>query len=303
MIPKKIKTLFIAATAICLLLSAGTAAFAQMESSILFVAPHRILMNPTEKVEVINVANKSDQTHRYDLTLIDQVMNDQGMTLRQDTFDYSAKRMIRFVPKRFTLKPGERQIVRVMVKRPEGLADGDYHSHLLFREVPLSVQDKQTLKDVRSEQNKEKKVNFEIRALYGVAVPIVVQHGKIESDILLGDASFIPATDKVTASLSVKFERTGNAEAAGQVGLSYIKAEGGEPIQLIEPIWVRLYHEVNTVTRNIQIKDMPEGVKLSGGKIVLTLSKAGAEIAVPTADGKQLETKTEDSVIKEIQLP
>lgn len=307
---QKITSLFSALAVIGGLFAASGLAFAQMESSVLFVAPHRVIMDPSEKVEVLNVANKSEKTHRYDLTLIDQVMNERGMTLRQDTFEYSAKRMIRFVPKRFTLKPGERQVVRVMVKRPEGLADGDYHSHLLFREVPLSVQDKQALKDERSAENKEKSVTFEIRALYGVAVPIIVQQGKVESDISLGDVRLIPAGDKTLPALEIDFARTGNAEAASQVSASFVK-DGGKPVELLGPTWVRIYREVSKVTRRIELKNIPSDVTLSGGKIVLSLTKGGdkeeaaAPAPAPSADGKPapVAAETQNVITKEIQVP
>lgn len=311
---QKITSLLSAFAVIGALFAATGVAFAQMESSVLFVAPHRVIMDPSEKVEVINVANKSEQTHRYDLTLIDQVMNERGMTMRQDSFDYSAKRMIRFVPKRFTLKPGERQVVRVMVKRPEGLADGDYHSHLLFREVPLSVQDKQALKDERAAQEKEKSVTFEIRALYGVAVPIIVQQGKVESGMSMGDARFVPGDDKSQAALEVDFERTGNAEAAGQVTINLIK-DGADPVELVSPMWVRIYREVSKVTRKITLKDLPAGTSLSGGKIVLTLTlgdeKQEPQAPAVAADGKPVAgqpapaagTHTQNVLTKEIQIP
>lgn len=309
---QKITSLLSALAVIGGLFAASGLAFAQMESSVLFVAPHRVIMDASEKVEVLNVANKSEKTHRYDLTLIDQVMNERGMTLRQDTFEYSAKRMIRFVPKRFTLKPGERQVVRVMVKRPEGLADGDYHSHLLFREVPLSVQDKQALKDERNAENKEKSVTFEIRALYGVAVPIIVQQGKVESDISLGDVRLIPASDKTLPALEIDFTRSGNAEAASQVSASFVKA-GGKPVELLGATWVRIYREVNKVTRRIELKNIPSDVTLSEGKIILTLTKGGdkeeaatpAPAPTPTADGKPapVAAETQNVITKEIQVP
>ena len=270
----------------CFLLT-GSLAFAGMESSVLFVAPHRVVIKSDEKVEVVNVANKSDKTHRYDLTLIDQVMNDQGQTLRQDTFEYSVKRMVRFVPKRFTLKPGERQVVRIMVKRPADLADGDYHSHLLFREVPLSVEDKKDLKDER-EDSGEKKATFEIRALYGIAVPIIVQQGKLESDIALNDVKIVPASDKAPQSVSIDLTRSGNAEAAVQVAVKYVKPTGGDPVELTSPVWVRMYREVERVTKTIEMKDLPEGVKLAGGKLVVSLTKqagtAGSESSTSTRE-------------------
>lgn len=257
---------FITFLTLCfVLLLAPLSAFAQ--STILFVSPSRVQIASDENIASINVANQSEEERRYDLTVVDQVMNEDGLTSRKETFDYSAKRMLRFVPKRFTLKPGERQIVRVMARRPQDLPDGDYHSHLLFREVPLGQKSKADIEAERSEQ----KVQFEIRALYGIAVPVIVQKGAISSDIDLGNAYYVPASDGAPAHLAVELERSGNAEGAGRLYVEYVPGEGGEPVEVTPSLWIPIYREVDTLTKRIPLANLPEGVNLSSGKIVLTL--------------------------------
>lgn len=237
------------------------------QSTILFVSPSRVQISSGENVASINVANQSNEERRYDLTVVDQVMNADGLTSREETFEYSAKRMLRFVPKRFTLKPGERQIVRVMARRPDSLTDGDYHSHLLFREVPLGKQSKDDVEAERSQQ----KVQFEIRALYGIAVPIIVQKGAISSDLDLGNAYYVPASDGAPAHLAVELNRTGNAEAAGRLYVEWMPTGGGEAVELINSLWVPVYREVDMLTKRIPLNNLPSGVNLSAGKVVITL--------------------------------
>lgn len=241
---------------------------AQTEGSVLFVAPYRVVITPDEKVAVINVANQSAETRRYDLTLVDQVMNETGMTQRVDTFDYSVKRMVRFVPKRFTLKPGERQTIRVLAQRPADLEDGDYHSHLLFREVPLNLRDKESLKQERAEA--EQSVSFEIRTLYGVAVPIIVQQGAISSSVILENASLSTPADGTTKNLVLDLKRKGNAEASAKVNVSYV-ADGAESVSIIDPQWIRMYREVDTIRKTLPLTKMPEGAQ--GGKLVISILK------------------------------
>lgn len=262
---------FLASALFMMMSSMAFNAAAQSEGSVLFVAPHRVVFSPETRVEVLNVANKSSKTHRYDLTVIDQVMDEKGVTKRQDTFDYSAKKMLRFVPKRFTLKPGERQVVRVMVMRPEGLQPGDYHSHLLFREVPLGSRDKERLREERG--GEDKALSFEIRALYGVAVPIVVQHGKVESSIDITGKRIIPGDEK---ALEIVFNRKGNAETAGRLSVTY-EREGEKPLHLIDPQWVRIYREVDTITRQWPLSSLPQNAR--GGKIVIKFFAGESEDA------------------------
>jgi len=238
-------------------------------SSVLFVSPNRLLIPSADKITEINVSNKSDVARRYDIEVVDQAMNDDGLTQRVETFEYSAKRMLRFVPKRFTLQPGERQTVRIMAQRPSDLADGDYHSHMLFREVPLSDLDKA---DLATERGTEKSAQFEVRALYGVAVPVIVQHGKIEAEMNLGAVNYIPASDGAPAHLAVELTRTGNAEASGHLKIEFQK-EGSPAIALITGQWIPIYREQPKIARRIPLTALPNGESLSGGIVTLTLTR------------------------------
>lgn len=257
--------IFILAVLMCTMLPQSPVQGQQSEGSVLFVAPHRLIVKPDETVGVLNVSNKSDKPRRYDLTIVDQVMDTTGVTQRKDTFEYSAKRMAKFVPKRFTLEPGGRQTVRVMITRPADLKDGDYHSHLLFREVPLSTKDKKQLEAERKDAGQG--VSFEIRTLYGIGVPMIVQHGKVEEDIELGEAKV--RTGEGGKTLEIAFRRLGNSEAAGKLSVDYVGA-GKEPVAVIDPQWVRIYREVDAITKTFSL-NLPEDA--AGGKLVITLVK------------------------------
>ena len=147
-------------------------------SSLLFVAPHRAIITPGERTTEVTVANHSDYKRRYEITMIDSVMTETGATKRVNTFEYSAKRMIRYVPRSVELAPGERQTVRLMVRRPKDLADGDYHSHLLFRE--------KAVEEEAAPGGENQKFTFQVGAQYGVAIPVIVQQGTIESAVEVG---------------------------------------------------------------------------------------------------------------------
>lgn len=235
-----------------------------MEGSVLFVAPHRLIITPGEKSETINVSNKSSEARRYDLSLVDQVMTPEGVTQRADNGPYSAKKLLDYRPKRFTLKPGDSQVVRVVVSRPAGLADGDYHSHLMFREVPLGKKDKENLP--QETKASDKTVTFEIRTLYGLGVPIIVQQGKVAADIDMGDPA-VGSGGKGNV-LSVTFTRSGNAEAAGKISAEYV--QGGKAVSVLDPQWVRMYREADKISKKFDLK-LPANA--SGGKLIVSLTR------------------------------
>ena len=242
---------------LCVLLIASifaNDAYAQRKDSVLFVAPTRLEMGPKDRIKTVVVTNKSERARRYDINIIEQEMNEQGLTETVEQFKYSAKSMLRFVPKRFTLEPNERQVVRVMVRRKANIEDGDYHSHMLFREVPVRPEKKKELIDTTKQQ-----ASFSIPALYGLAIPVVVQQGNIESDVKITDAKLIN-----NESLAISFDRSGNAEGTGRITVEY----GGKSIAQRQ--WIRIYRERDTITRLVKL-DVPEGVTLSGGEIKIDL--------------------------------
>lgn len=253
--------------------ASGQSLAAESEGTVLFIAPSRLTIAPGQSIAVIDTSNKSKVARRYDLTVIDEAMSPQGALERVDTFPYSVKHMLRFQPKRFTLQPGEDQTVRIMIVRPHDLADGDYHSHLLFREVPLDEKSEQQLEAERKTAAAEagKSVSFEIRTLYGVGVPIVVQQGKIVSDINMGEPKLGTTPDGKFRQLTIAFTRSGNAEAVALLTANYVQP-GKAPVPAMPQQWVRLYREANTVTRSIPLINLPAGAK--GGKIELSLARS-----------------------------
>ena len=262
---KKITLVALALVTLC----STTASHA--EGAILFVSPHRVVLEPRERTDVVSIANQSDRERKYEMIAVDQVMNENGVTQRKDTFQYSAKRMLRFVPQRVTLKPGERQIVRIMARRPADLDDGDYHSHLLFREVPnkdetAELAGKQSDVKVKADSG-AKTLSFNIGTYFGVAIPVIVQKGQVESAISMGQIEVAPRSDGKVLFASVPFTRTGNAEASGFLKI-YIQDATGEAISS-QVVWVRVYREVDEIIRKISV-NLPETIP-SGSKVKFDL--------------------------------
>lgn len=239
------------------------------DGAILFVSPHRVVIGSGDRTDVVSIANQSDRERKYEMIAVDQVMNENGTTQRKDTFPYSAKRMLRFVPQRVTLKPGERQIVRIMARRPADLDDGDYHSHLLFREVPNKNETAElatgSTPSVKVEGKKT--LSFNIGTYFGVAIPVVVQSGEVQSSLEMGQIEVAPRSDGKVLFAMIPFERAGNSEASGFLKIHVQDAEG-EAISS-QVVWVRAYREVSNITRKISV-NLPETLPL-GSKVKFDL--------------------------------
>jgi hypothetical protein len=247
-------------------MAASRHAYGQIDTSILFIAPERVEFPSAEDerpvTRLINLTNKSNKTARFDVKIENYMMMANGDVKRVDNFNYSAEPFLRYTPKRFTLKPNERLAVRVMAQIPKDLPHGDYHTHLLFREIPSPQKEQETLPE-----NQGNAVHFDINTIYGIGVPIVVQNGTLSSRLVLKTADIAKTAEGTW--LSTKFQRTGNAEAAGKLSVSHV-IPGQEPVTIIAEQLVRLYHEVDMVERKIALP-LIKGHQLSGGELVVRL--------------------------------
>src|SRR3990170_3162351 len=104
----------------------------------LLVAPTRIVLDGRRGTEIIlNNIGEDEATYRVSVEL-------RRMTTDGDLEDVSApnaeelaaQAMILYAPRRVTLPPRQPQAIRISARAPEGLADGEYRAHLLFRAVP-----------------------------------------------------------------------------------------------------------------------------------------------------------------------
>ena len=214
----------------------------------LFVSPVRLIFDPSTNTSTMTVSNKTDETKYYEVTMLDQVMTASGGIQQLDTFDYSSKRMLRFMPRKIILAGGERQVVRVMAQRPADLPDGDYHTHIFFNEVPAPIST--TLPISGTEISPSKGPQFKVTTNGGVGIPVIVQNGAISASLSLISASVIPlpagAEPGTPHSLSVNLQRLGNAEA-----LAFLTVTTGDvasPTVLARPRQMLVYRERDEVT-------------------------------------------------------
>src|ERR1041384_883395 len=108
----------------------------------LLVTPTRVTFEGAKKNEVLTLVNRGTDTAIYELVVVQYRMTPDGRLEEIDAPDSGqmfATEQLRFFPRRVVLAPKEVQNVRVQLKSPEGLPQGEYRSHLLFRAVPRAT--------------------------------------------------------------------------------------------------------------------------------------------------------------------
>lgn len=216
------------------LMAMATTGYVQADN-LLAVAPFRLILSDDKTNDLLTLTNRSEHARTYKLVTEDQVMQPDGNLVQKDNFEYSAKRMLRFMPREITLQAGQRQNVRVMAMVPDGTPAGDYHTHLIFQEMKQGA--------VVSDSGVDQGFRIDMQNLYNVGVPIVVQHGKVESGLVLTDAK-LGTNKQGQPVVNVEIARTGNGEATAMVTV----VDKTSHANATPPRNMHVYHEVDTVT-------------------------------------------------------
>ncbi|MGB7404627.1 MAG: molecular chaperone [Pacificimonas sp.] len=200
----------------------------------LLVAPTRILFEPRERTEEVVLKNTGDKAATYRISLVARRMTPEGGLVEVETLNEAealAESMIRFAPRRVRLEPDQPQSIRIAARRPADLVDGEHRIHMLFRAVPdvASVADAPTGSEGMS---------ITLTPIYGVSIPIVVQHGKLVADVDVNGGAHDVVQDR--QGVMVSLSRSGNRSIVGDLE---VNVPGVEDPVLSRPNVV-IYHEV-----------------------------------------------------------
>lgn len=143
----------------------------------LLVAPTRLVLDGRKGAEVI-LNNIGDEPATYRVSVEFLRMNENGglvdVTTPTDA-DKKAEDMIVYAPRKVTLAPHEPQAIRIATRAPQGMPDGEYRVHMLFRAIPPAT----PVTDVAAQQVKG--VQFKLTPIYGVTIPVIVRLGNLEA--------------------------------------------------------------------------------------------------------------------------
>jgi len=237
----------------------------------LLVAPTRIVIDGNRGTEVVldnigvDVANYriSLELRRMDADgNLQDVPLDQANEHEKQTLD-----IISYAPRRVTLPPNQPQSIRVGVRAPEGLPDGEYRAHMVFRAIP----DAPTATAATADKN----VSIKLIPIYGVLIPVIVRRGNLQVSAEITDAHLGivhppkspsgASTPEVAAVPALDFvlKRSGTRSVFGNIRV--LRAGVEKP--LLEVKGIAVYAEI--AQRNVELALKPESVKDMHGPVTI----------------------------------
>lgn len=149
-------------------------------------------------------------------------------------------------PRRLTLYPGQTRTVRIVVRAPEGLADGEYWARAVFSS--------EVRNDGRTENGDPGKASSYVTFKYAIIVPVYYRTGKVSADLAMPKLETSIARDSLF--LTSYLQRTGNGAYLGIRKVQIFDAKGEIVHDLIHDFAV--YEQTKAVDR-VPLATWPRG--------------------------------------------
>jgi len=189
----------------------------------LLITPRRVVFEGLVKTQELNLANTGKDTARYNVSIIQYRMNEDGSFVEitePDPGQNFADKNIRFFPRSVTLAPNEAQVVKMQLTKTNTLTPGEYRSHVYFRAVPMekALGEEEIRKDSSG-------ISVQLIPIFGITIPVIIRVGESTTKVTLTDLAFEMANDTLPR-LRMTFNRSGNMSVYGDISVKYTSPEG-----------------------------------------------------------------------------
>ncbi len=178
----------------------------------LLIAPTRVIISQGGSSEVI-LSNIGVDPATYRISVELRRMTEDGdfkpVTEAEATpAEQVALQMVSYAPRRIALLPGQPQSVRISIRPPAGLPDGEYRVHLNFRAVPPALKPEASTAPAAG-------VSIKLTPVYGITIPVFVRRGRLEAAATLANAHLVKAVSGNYVELDMT--RSGQRSVYGEL--------------------------------------------------------------------------------------
>lgn len=244
----------------------------------LIIYPQRLVFDGKKSAEKLVLSNTGKDSAVYNISFVEYKMTEFGEMQAievEETGVQFASPYVRIYPRNVLLGPNESQVVKVQTYNTQGLADGEYRSHIYFRAQ------KDNLALGTAKKIKEEVLSVNLEAVFGISIACILRKGIDNTAVSISDIVYSnPVGDD--HYLNFKINRNGNMSAYGDFRINYTSAKNKiYELATLKGIGVYLPGSV----RNMKIKlNKPVGVNLKEGAMnVVFMQNEGTKVL---AEGK-----------------
>lgn len=225
----------------------------------LTISPLRVVLEGRSRSAEVMLLNLSKQTNTYRLGWIYNKMDEKGHYTRVTeslTPDMDVAKYVVFSPRQVSIPPGGRQKVRLSLRRPPELSDGEYRAHLIFQKLP----DENTKAD--APEAPQRGMSLAMEVLVGFSIPVIVRTGEYDASAEIVNPHFIPADQSKTGKpkIGMIIKRTGKHSTLGKVTVHWDKSDNPDKrIGLLNNVSIFPEMSERTVNVDLNVDAIPNG--------------------------------------------
>ncbi|PCK00428.1 MAG: hypothetical protein COA45_01220 [Zetaproteobacteria bacterium] len=226
----------------------------------ILITPTRVVFGERDRFGVVTLANNGDKVSTYKISWRFFKMQEEGPAykpLNQADMDYDVSKYIVFSPRQVTLQPGAVQKIRLALRRPADMPEGDYHVHLGISTVPNDDPD---VVPTGNAKNGRPISRLGVEVNVGYTIPIIVRSGKVDVNSSIGRISLSRNQKNGFLKVAVPVHREGAPYSILGHLMVYHIDENGDETRVGEISNAHIFPEVDRRVFDVHlIKDIVGG--------------------------------------------
>tara|TARA_R110001592_G_scaffold20926_9_gene84616 strand:- start:2631 stop:3479 length:849 start_codon:yes stop_codon:yes gene_type:complete len=255
---------------LCLSICAGGFVVAPDVQANILITPTRVVFEGRERFASVTLANNGDKARTYNIDWVYFKMNEGDGTYKVEDApptDFDLSKYLVYSPRRVTLAPGASQKVKLALRRPNEIPEGDYHVHLRFAvdpEMPEDIIEHQG----RDIQKGEGRSGAAIRVNVSYSIPVILIVGKPDVEARIGALSLKRNENTGGLSALIPVERVGKPYSIlGHMYVYHVDDKGNED-KVGEISNAHIFAEANN-----RVFDVSLIKEISGGSLRVVLDR------------------------------
>ena len=210
----------------------------------LLISPTRIAFDDRQRVAKVIVVNNSNESKTYRLEWQEKIAKPQGgyITLTDDQVNpNSLASMMRLSPSQVRLAPGERQVVKIALRKAKGLADKEYRSHLVFKALP------------NEHKSNSKSFGIRLDMVLSYSIPVILRQGTALPEVDIASVKYL--TNDAKPSLGISLNHSGDYSSFGKVEVFQTLSGSKEEQKIAMVNDFSIYPELDNVSLTLPLFD------------------------------------------------
>lgn len=220
------------------------------------ILPKKVVIDSRERSGEFTLLNLFDTKGNFRIEILSYKQDENGVYKKLHSpldSNFNPDDFVRLSPRQFSLEPGGRQKVRLSVRKPTNLPDGEYRFHVKAMRFA----------DDTELENKQGSVSLLMNM--GVAIPVVVRHGNIMNDAKIESPELVKlGKNQNKPELHFNIKREGNSSTIGNLEIFW-KDENDKEKKIGMVSNANIFTEINHREFHIPLNEMPAG----NGKFII----------------------------------